>query len=60
MEYFDTYLRLCPKAEQKENKKLDEDFLKLIHGIAIADKDFLSLVVEDPFFNRMTSITDVI
>ena len=60
LEYFDTYLRLCPKAEQKENKKLDEDFLKLIHGIAIADKDFLSLVVEDPFFNRMTSITDVI
>ena len=39
LEYFDTYLRLCPKAEQKENKKLDEDFLKLIHGIAIADKD---------------------
>lgn len=60
LEYFDTYLRLCPKAERKENKKLDEAFLKLIHGITITDKDFLSLVVEDPFFNRMTNITDVL
>ncbi len=60
LEYFRTYLRLCPKAERKENKKLDEVFLKLIHKIAITDDDFLNLVVEDPFFNRMTNITDVI
>ena len=42
------------------NKKLDEVFLTLIHNVEIRDKDFLSLTIEDPFFNRMTSITDVL
>ncbi len=60
MGYFKTYLRLCPCEERKENKKLGEAFLTLIHGIAITDKDFLNLVVEDPFFNRMTNITEVL
>ena len=44
----------------KINKKLDEAFLVLIHNMEIKDKDFLSLMVEDPFFNRMTNITDVL
>lgn len=59
-EYFRDYLKLCPPTEQKVNKKLDELFLKLIHGIVITNKDFLSLVVEDPFFNRKTNITDLL
>lgn len=59
-EYFETYLKLCPMAERKENKKLDEVFLSLIHGIQIMDEDFLSQIIEDPFFNRMTNITDVL
>lgn len=59
-DYFRTYIRLCPEAERTENKKLDEVFLELIHKIKITDSDFLNLVVEDSFFNRMTKIADVI
>lgn len=59
-DYFKTYIRLCPEAERTENKKLDEVFLELIHKIQITDPDFLNLVVEDSFFNRMTKIADVI
>lgn len=59
-DHFKTYLRLCPQRERIENKKLGEAFLKLLHGISITDKDFLNLIVEDPFFNRMTNITDVL
>ena len=59
-EYFKTYIRLCPKMERIENKKLDEVFLELIHNVKITDADFLKLVVEDSFFNRMTDIADMI
>lgn len=59
-DYFKTYLSLCPQKERTQNKKLGEAFLKLVHGITITDKAFLDLVVEDPFFNRMTNITDVL
>lgn len=59
-EYFETYLKLCPKAVQKENKKLNEVFLSLIHSIQIMDEAFLGQIIEDPFFNRMTNITDVL
>lgn len=60
IEYVDKYLRLCPRKKIKINKKLDEVFLTLIHSIEIRDKDFLELTVEDPFFNRMTDIKDVL
>ncbi len=59
-EYFKDYLRLCPQNEWKESKKLGEAFLRLIHGMKITDKDFLNLIVEDPFFNRKTNMTDVL
>ena len=42
------------------DKKLDERFLAFIHGVTIQNKDFLNLTVEDPFFNRMTDITDLV
>ena len=54
------YLERCPMRERKINKKLDEYFLRLIHNVEIQDADFLRLQVEDPFFNRRTSIIDVI
>ncbi len=54
------YLERCPMEERKINKKLDEYFLRLIHNVEIQDVDFLRLQVEDPFFNRRTSIIDVI
>ncbi len=59
-DYFKTYLKLCPRAEVKADKKLDELFLSLIHGITILDKDFIGLKVEDPFFNRMTDVADLV
>lgn len=60
LDYLDTYLRLCPAKERRENKKLDNAMLALIHGLEIRDGDLLKLVVEDPFFNRMTKITDLL
>lgn len=57
---FKTYIRLCPNMQRAINKKLDEVFLELIHKVKITDLDFLNLMVEDSFFNRMTSIEDVI
>lgn len=60
LDYFKTYLKLCPGAGVNVDKRLDELFLSLIHGIAILDKDFIGLKVEDPFFNRMTDIADLI
>lgn len=59
-EYFKDYLHICPQNEWKESKKLGEAFLRLIHSMKITDKDFLNLIVEDPFFNRKTNMTDVL
>lgn len=60
LDYLDTYIRLCPAKERRENKKLDDVMLALIHGVEIRDRNLLNLVVEDPFFNRMTKITDLL
>lgn len=60
LEYVDRYLSICPESERKVNKKLDEVILTLIHNVEILDIDFLELMVEEPFFNRMTAITDVL
>lgn len=60
LEYVDTYLSICPESERKVNKKLDEMMLMLIHKVEILDQDFLDMTVEEPFFNRMTAITDVL
>lgn len=42
------------------NKKADELFLQLIHNVEIVSKEFLELIIEDPFFDRQTKITDVL
>lgn len=59
-DYFKTYMGLCPESERTVNKELDEIFLKLIQDIKITHTDFLNLMIEDPFFNRNTKITDVL
>lgn len=59
-EYFEEYVRLVPEEARIENKRLDEKMLALINRIQINDEDFMALKVEDPFFGRMTNITDVI
>ena len=45
---------------ESRSKRLDETFLGLIHNLKISDKDFQELIVEDPFFNRMTDIKELI
>lgn len=42
------------------DKKADEYFLRLIHHVEIVSKEFLKLIIEDPFFDRETKITDVL
>jgi len=60
LEYIKKYLSICPKNEVKINKNLDEAFLNLVHNVEILNQEFLSLMVEDPFFNRKTNITDIL
>ena len=59
-EYFEEYMKLVPEEARSENKNLDEKMLAMVNRILIKDEDFMALHVEDPFFGRMTNITDVI
>lgn len=60
LEYIRRYIDICPGEERTVNKRLDEILLMLIQNVKIKDPDFLELTIEDPFFNRMTNITDVL
>lgn len=60
LDYFRRYLELLPEGEESQSKRLDEIMLGLIHNLEIEDENFLSLIVEDPFFNRMTNIKELI
>ena len=60
LDYFGRYLKLLPANMESRSKRLDETFLGLIHNLKISDKDFQELIVEDPFFNRMTDIKELI
>lgn len=60
LSYFQTYTRVCPRQAVTVNKKFDETTLALLGSVEVSDRDFLRLKVEDPFFNRMTDITDLI
>ena len=60
IDYFQRYLELLPESMRKQSKELDEVLLGLFANLEIQDDDFLSLVVEDSFFNRMTGIRELI
>lgn len=60
MQYVDDYLEIVPVSMRQQNKMLDEAFLTLIGKLEITDQSFKNLVVEDPFFGRMTNIVDVL
>ncbi len=60
IEYFKEYLDIVPESARTVNKRLDEKLLELVNKVKILDEDFLSLKVEDPFFGRMTAMTDVV
>ncbi len=59
-DYFANYIAICPEEHRMVNRELDNIFLGLIHKFKFTNKDFLQLVVEDPFFNRMTNIDDIL
>lgn len=59
-DYFKDYLDMMPEGCRSVNKKLDEVILGLVCAISITDRDFRSLIVEDPFFNRMTEVSDLL
>ena len=60
LDYFKSYINICPETERIENKNLDEIILSLIHKISVKDEEFLGFKVEDVFFNRMTDMTSLI
>lgn len=62
IDYFTRYISEVKDIAKNEyiDKSFDECFLNIIHNVKIEDTQFLNLIVEDPFFNRMTSITDVL
>lgn len=60
LDYFCKYLELLPEGMESQSKRLDEIMLGIIHNLEIEDENFLSLIVEDPFFNRMTNINELI
>lgn len=60
IDYFRTYIRICPEKEREIDKKLDEALLSLIHHVLVSEKEFLNLKVEDPFFNRTTDMGELI
>lgn len=60
LDYVQTYLRLDPEWEGLEDKELEGAVLSLIHEIEVRDKAFLALNVEDPFFGRMSKLSDLL
>ncbi|MBR5356678.1 MAG: HAD hydrolase-like protein [Lachnospiraceae bacterium] len=60
VEYVKKYMEICPEKARKINKALDEAFLTLIHNLEIRDEGFLSLALDDPFFNRRTGMEDIL
>ena len=58
--FFDDYIAIVPEEMRVINKGLDEALLTLIKKIRVKDEAFYRMVVEDPFFGRMTGIEDVI
>lgn len=58
--YAERYVEILPRVEWTTNKKLSEVFLKLIGRVDILDGEFCHLRVEDPFFNRMTDVMDIL
>ncbi len=62
-DYFQRYLELLPSGfgnTGSMTKELDEVILGLIANLKIEDDGFMSLVVEDSFFNRMTGMAELI
>ncbi len=59
-DYFKAYLAISPEWRDAVNLELDGKLLSLIHKIPVFDHEFLSLKVEDPFFNRIADVSDLL
>ncbi len=59
-EFFADFISSLPPQALEGNKALDEAILSLVGHVRITDSDFLQLTVEDPFFRRMTNLTDLL
>lgn len=57
--YFREYLEILPAACQRE-RELPGAILELVHKIEITAGEFWNLKVEDPFYNRTTSLADLV
>ncbi len=60
LNYIKDFIKIYPIEQLKINKKLDEQILSAIHNVNLNDCYFSKLKVEDPFFNRMTDIKQVL
>ncbi len=60
IDYFRNYIKFCPEFSQDIDRDLDGLFLGLIHKCMILDQGFMSLTVEDAFFNRETAVSDLV
>jgi hypothetical protein len=60
LEYAKDYFSIVGDNNAAINIDLDEKILGLITKISIENEVFLNLTVEDPFFNRMTPLKDII
>ena len=59
-EYFAQYLSVVPPSKRSDEKEVSVQLLHAIHHFPMTAEDFLALTVEDPFFNRMTDLRDVL
>lgn len=60
IDYLEDFISEIKIEDVRIDKTFDEVFLRMIHNVQIKDGEFLKLIVEDPFFYRMTPITDVL
>lgn len=60
LEYFDTYLRICPKERRRVDKALDDAFLALMRRISMEDRVFLSLARDDPMGNHNETAAELL
>lgn len=59
-QYFEDFLKICPKSKFEIQKEQDELFFKMMYHFKIAELDFQKIQIEDAFFNRIINISDLL
>ena len=60
MEYWQDSFTFCEETEEPIFDRMDERLLALIHRIRLLGNPILDLKVQDPFFGRITPVSDLI